>query len=336
MRRVLLALVVLATAVTGCSLPGGGGADGYHLTALFESAVGLYPHGDVSVMGVPIGTVDAVEIEDDHVRVEMTIDLEVPLPADVHATIEPLTLIGERNVVLFPPWDAAMAEEGRARAVDGDEIPVERTEVPVEPDEALQAFNELAESLDPEIVDDLVTDSADALDGLGDDLGTAIDQAAGITGTLAEVDTQLVDAADALHRLASSLGTREQQLGALVRNFSEATQVLADEREGITRFLSSIVELTEHGRGLLDTYGEQLPADIAHLSALAMVLGANADSAEQLIGSFPRVGEAIAQGYQPEIGGIYLRANATPTVVGLLEVFRDILGVLAPVPAVTP
>ena len=77
---------------------------------MFPSAVGLYPFGDVSVMGVGVGTVDAVEIDDDHVRVEMTIDHGIPLPADVQATIEPLTLIGERNVVLFPPWDAEMAE----------------------------------------------------------------------------------------------------------------------------------------------------------------------------------------------------------------------------------
>ena len=87
-------------------------AEGYHLTAYFESAVGLYPHGDVSIMGVGIGTVDAVEIEDTHVRVEMTIDADVPLPADVQATIEPLQLIGERNVVLFPAWTEAMADEG--------------------------------------------------------------------------------------------------------------------------------------------------------------------------------------------------------------------------------
>ena len=335
MRRVTLLRLVLAVALgaaplAGCGLVGGGGGDGYHLTAHFDRAVGLYPFGDVTVMGLGVGTVDAVEIDDDHVRVEMTIDSDVPLPADVQATIEPLTLIGERNVVLFPPWDAAMAAEGRRRAESGDVIPRERTSTPAEPDEALQAFDELARSLEPATVADLVTGADEALDGLGEELGEAIDQASDITGTLAAVDEQLLDTAESLHVLAGSLLQREEQLGALIRAFSGATDVLASERAGIERFLASIVSLTDEGRSVLDTYGEQLPADIAHLSALALVLDANARAAEQLVAAFPEVAEAIEEGFQPEIGGVYLRANATPTILGLVSVLRDLLGVLPP------
>ncbi|HJR24263.1 MAG TPA: MCE family protein [Acidimicrobiales bacterium] len=325
-------LVLGAVSWVGDRVLGDDFAEGYHLTARFEAAVGLYPFGDVSSMGVAIGTVDAVEIDDDHVRVEMTIRSDVPLPADVRATIEPLTLIGERNVVLFPPWDAEMAAAGKARAGEGDVIPIERTVAPVEPDEALETFNELARSLDPDTVSDLVRSGDEAIAGLGDELGLALDQASGITSTLAEVDTQLVAAADSLHVLAGTLLEREEQLGALVRNFSDATEVLAAEREGIRSFIASLVELTEQGRGILETYGEQLPQDIAHFTALAMLLDANRGAAEQLVEAFPEVAEGIARGYQPDIGGIYLRANGTPTLVGLLEVFRDLLGVLAPEP----
>src|SRR3546814_4128118 len=51
---------------------------------------------------------------------------------------------------------------------------------------------------------------------LGEQLGAAIDQAAGLGTTLAEVDQQLVEAADDLHELAGSLATRDEQLGRLV------------------------------------------------------------------------------------------------------------------------
>ena len=328
--RLVVAVALAAAPLAGCGLTGDGVADGYRLTAHFDTAVGLYPFGDVSVMGVAVGTVDAVEIDDDHVRVEMTIDPDVPLPADVQATIEPLTLIGERNVVLYPPWDEAMAAAGEERARPGAVIPRQRTSTPAEPDEALQAFDELARSLEPETVADLVTGADEALRGLGDELGLAIDQTSGITTTLAEVDEQLLDAADSLHVLAGSLLEREEQLGALIRTFSSTTDVLASERAGIERFLSSIVTLTEQGRSVLATYGDQLPADIAHLSALALVLDANARAAEQLVASLPEVAEAIEQGFQPEIGGVYLRANATPTLLGLVDVLRDLLGVLPP------
>ena len=328
----VVVLVLGAVGWVGDRLLGDDFAEGYHLTADFEAAVGLYPFGDVSSMGVAIGTVDAVEIDDDHVRVEMTIRSDVPLPADVQATIEPLTLIGERNVVLFPPWDEEMAKAGKARAKEGDVIPIERTVAPVEPDEALETFNELARSLDPDTVSELVRSGDQAIRGLGEELGQALDQASGITSTLAEVDTQLVAAADSLHALAGTLLQREQKLGALVRNFSQATEVLAAEREGIRSFLSSLVDLTHEGQEILATFGDQLPQDIAHFTALAMLLDANRGAAEQLVAAFPEVAEGIAKGYQPDIGGIFLRANGTPTLIGLLEVFRDLLGVIAPVP----
>src|SRR3546814_16423458 len=109
----------------------------------------------------------------------MTIDSGVPLPSDVGATIGQTQLIGERNVVLHPPWSAELEDSGAERAGDGDVIPRERTEVPVEPDEGLQAFNELARSLDAEVVEGFLGDSAEVLEGRGEQLGAAIDQAAG-------------------------------------------------------------------------------------------------------------------------------------------------------------
>jgi virulence factor Mce-like protein len=312
--------------VTAC----GGGSDGYHLSAVFESTIGLYPSGDVQVMGMPVGRVDDIQIDGTSVRVEMTIDADVPLPADVQATIGQTQLIGERNVVLFPPWDAAHEAAGAAKAGDGDVIPRERTQVPVEPDEGLQAFNDLAQSLDADVVRGFVTDAADVLEGRGDEIGQAIDQAAGLGRTLSEVDQQLVAAADHLHVLAGSLSTREEQLGRLVDSFSSATQVLADEREGISSFLGALVELTTQGRDLLDTYGDQLPGDIATATALASILERNTGSANQLISIFPLLAEGIARSYQPAIDGIYLRANLTPTVRTLLDVLSEQLGVLPP------
>jgi virulence factor Mce-like protein len=322
------AIVLLAAAIlplVGCGRGGGGS---YHLTAYFDRTIGLYESGDVQVMGMAVGQVDSIEIEGTLVRVEMTIDDEVPLPADVRATIGQTQLIGERNVVLFPPWDAEKEASGAARLGDGAVIPRERTEVPVEPDEGLQAFNDLAQSLDGEVVREFVSDSADVLEGRGERVGAAIDQAAGLGTALAEIDQQLVAAADNLHVLAGSLATRDAQLGRLVDGFAEATEVLAAEREGITSFLSSLVELTVQGRSLLDRYGAQLPGDIAAATALASILERNTSSLDQLLTAFPQLAAGVANAYQPAIDGLYLRANASATAQALLDVLVNQLGVL--------
>lgn len=319
-----LAVLALGASLGAC----GGDGGGYHLTAYFERTVGLYEGGDVQVMGMPAGTVDDIAIDGTLVRVEMTIDGDVPLPADVQATVGQTQLIGERSVVLFPPWSAELEAAGADRIADGAVIPRERTVTPVEPDEGLAAFDELARSLDAEVVEDLVADSADVLAGRGEQLGTTIDQAAALTTTLAQADQQLLDVAENLHVLAGSLRTRDEQLGRLVDTFSQATAVLAAEREGIRTFLSSLVELTDQGRGILDAYGEQLPGDIASATALVSVFERNTGSVDELIRSFPLLAEGLARAYQPSIDGLHLRANLNPTVQALLRVLTDSLGIM--------
>ena len=327
MRRTALALVALLALalVPSCSR---GDGETYHLTAYFERAISLFPHGDVIVMGIDVGTVDAVEIEDTRVRVELSIRTDVPLPDDVQATIEPLTLIGERNVHLFPAWTAEMEAEGRGRAQDGDEIPLDRTQVPVEPDEGLQAFNELAQSLDPDVVGQLITDSADALDGQGETIATAIDQASDLTSLFATLDTQLIAAAEDLEQVAASLGTRDAQLRTLVTSFADASGVLAAERDSIAALLSSLVGLTAQGQSLLDLYGEQLPGDVANLTSLLLVLDGHDEAIDDLLASFPMITETIRDAYRPSIDGFNLVANLTPSFVNLYDSFLENLGLL--------
>src|SRR3546814_15310000 len=97
-------------------------------------------------MGQPVGHVDDIEIDGTVVRVTMTIDSGVPLPSDVGATIGQTQLIGERNVVLHPPWSAELVDSADERAGDGYVIQRDRTEVPVRPDERLHALHAPAPS----------------------------------------------------------------------------------------------------------------------------------------------------------------------------------------------
>src|SRR5690606_7790373 len=98
--RKLLATVTVAAGLvlTGC---GGGDGGRKEVTVLFDSAVGVYETSDVLSLDASIGTVEDVELTDDHVRVVLSLRDDVPLPADVHATIEAQTVLGERNVTLF-------------------------------------------------------------------------------------------------------------------------------------------------------------------------------------------------------------------------------------------
>lgn len=324
--RLVAAVLALTLTGTGCAaLPFRDSGDTYTLTAVFEQTVGLYETSDVLVMGVPVGSTRSIEVDGTTVVVEMSIDGDVPLPADLHATIGQVQLIGERNIVLYPPWDAEMAAAGIDKAADGDRIGLDRTVTPVEPDEGLQAFNDLASSLDADVVGGFLDDSARVLDGGGESLGRAIDQTARLTTTLTEVDEQLLDGADAIRTLAGSLADRDAQLGRLVDRFADASSVIAAERDGIAELLDAMVAMTEIGDGLLAAYGDTIPADIATAAALVSVFDANSSSIEQLLRGFPRISDGLARSEQDERGGLFLRTQLTPTVLAIL----DTLGILA-------
>ena len=327
-RSVVVAVVVTAVlaSLAGCGRSGGG----YTLTASFPRAVALYEESAVKVMGVDVGTVTAVAAEDDHIVVTMRIDDDIPLPADVGATILPLTLIGERNVVLSPPW-----KPGDDRARDGDDIPIDRTRVPVEPDEALEAFDELARAIDPEAVERLITSGAANVDGRGRSLNDALRETSDLAGTLAAQDEQLLEAAEQLSELAATLNTRSDQLGDVISSFATATDVLAAEREGLTRFLDGVVRLTDAGQRLLAAHEGTLPADMATLASLALTLAENSGSLEQVLAAFPLTSEAQVRSFRPDVGArgaITLNVNIAQTGVAGMQPLFDLFGL--PVPCV--
>lgn len=321
MRRplaVLVAVSVALGALVACGRPGDGG---YRLTAWFPRAVALYPESHVKVMGIDVGRVTGITTHDDAIEVTMRIDRDVPLPPDVQASIVPLSLIGERNIVLSPPW-----HEGLDRIADGATIPLERTHVPVEPDEALQAVTDLAKAVDPSAVAGLVTNGAAALDGKGATLNDALRQGGDLASLLAAQDGTLLKIAADAHVLASTLNSRADALGRLLDDFASVTGELSSEREAITGFLRSLVELTDEGKALLTDYRIQLPADLASVASVALTVQANADSVQQLLQSLDLIGQGVIGAYDPSTGGTLIRFTGSPTVAMGLQTVFDALG----------
>lgn len=325
-RRGRAALVVSAMAGVVLASCAGSGDDMMTVTAMFDSAVGVYETGDVVVLDHPVGTVEEVDLDGDGVRVEMRVRRDVPLPADVHAAIESQTVLGERSIVLFPAWNAQLERSGAARLADGDVIPPERTELPVEPDEALQSFNELLSSLNPDAVGGLVSDGAQILDGRGQRIGASIDAVADLTETLAAVDEPMLRAAESFNQVAGTLNQRDAQLRSLIDDFGVATGVLADERAQIETMLSSLVGLTGEMRGILETHGERLPDMIATLVATLEVVETNADTIPALTSTLPGVAESFEAAYKPELGGFFLKAALYPIVDTVVKQLLDQVG----------
>ena len=317
-----VAVAALASLLGACT---GSGDDGYRLTAYFSRGISLYAGSDVRVLGLPAGEIESVSIDGTRVKVVMSVRSSIPVPADVQATIVPLSLIGERYIQLFPAWT-----EGTPRAAPGAVIPLERTSIPVEPDEALAALKRFLDSLDPGATGRLVTNLADDLEGNGGTLNTALGSLADLTSSLADKDDELVRIIDHFDDFTATLVTREQQLGKVLDSFAQTAAILAEERRQIERLVSSLAQLSVDGLDLVSEHRVKLQHDLDVLTRLLLSVQANMDSVQQLLDAAPIMvagedldgkNEGLNAAYDPLHHRIDLR-NATSPV--LSDLFRTI------------
>jgi phospholipid/cholesterol/gamma-HCH transport system substrate-binding protein len=90
------------------------GPDGYDVVARFGRIDGLKRGADVTLSGVKIGTVTAIELDRKTYQavVRMGVSSSVPIPADTNAKIVSESLLGGMVVVLEPGGDKTMLKSG--------------------------------------------------------------------------------------------------------------------------------------------------------------------------------------------------------------------------------
>jgi len=335
-RLALLVVVGLALA----TLPACSSAKGYEVTAYFDKAVSLYPRGDVKVLGLSSGKIKSVDVVGTQVRVRMRINQDVPLPADVQATIVPQSLIGERYVQLFPAWT-----NGQPRAPAGTVIPLERTSIPVEPDQALAALKKFLDTLDPNATGRLVKNLAEDLKGNGQTLNDALGQFAQLSTTIADKDQQLGHLIDNFDQFTATLQTREAQLGKVMDEFATTTQLLADERDAINKLVDGLAKVSQSGLALVTKHGAALNTDVAELTRLLESVNANFDSVRKLLTASPELiagpnlddQQGLYAAYDPAFHHIDLRQATSPTLALLLQALGiPATGVCLPIDVTCP
>jgi virulence factor Mce-like protein len=317
-------LMVVATVAASCGIVGGGGgAPSLHLTAYFSRTISLYPQSDVKILGLTAGEVKKIEVVGTKVRVDFVVNGDVPVPADVKATIIPQSLIGERYLQLFPAWTNG------PKLTDRSTIPIERTTVPVEPDEALASLKTFLENLNPDGAHRLVTNLADDLAGQGQVLNDALHNFANLTETLAGRSDSLGQIIDNFDKFTATLVTRERQLGQVMDDFATLTGVLADERKHVEALVHNLASVAASARDLIATHKAGLDRDLTTLAKVAKSVDANLANVLQLLDSGPVLATGLQNAYDPAFHRIDLRNSFSPTAA---QAIRAALGPIAPSP----
>jgi virulence factor Mce-like protein len=283
------------------------------LSAWFPKTIALFKDSEVRVLGLPAGKVTKVETHGNRVRVDMDVKQDVPVPADVHASIVPLSLIGERYVQLFPVWI-----NGQAKARSGDVIPEERTEVPVEPDEALAALKKFLDSLDPSATGRLVQNTADDLSGNGQGFNDAVANISTLVGTLADKDTQLAHIIDQFDDFTAVLRTREVALGKVMDSFANLANLLAEERTAIENTVKNLGKVSTDAFDVLSLNRAGIDKDLTQLTRVLQAVKVNIGSVQQVLDSGPLLVNGLDNAYAPQFHRLDLRTQLSPTVGQLL------------------
>lgn len=321
--RLVAGLLAATLALSGCGLVGGG--DTYEVVAYFPRAVSLYESGAVQVLGLPAGEVSDIEVVGDQVKVTLAVDSDVPLPVDVRAAIAPQSLIGERRIQLFPPF-----QEGDELAQDGHEIPIEDTIVPVEPDEALASLKEFLDALDPNGAGRLIDNAATALDGQGEQLGSALEELSGLVGNIEDNDDSIIRIAERFDDFTSTLLTRESQLAQVLDDFAVVAEVLAEERDEIEALITGLADLSGDGLDLVSEHAVRLRTDVQILQRLTESIDQNLAGVDALIQGGSQQIDGFIDAYNPVSRSLNLRQNFSPLLEEALAPIFDSVGVPFP------
>jgi phospholipid/cholesterol/gamma-HCH transport system substrate-binding protein len=225
--------------------------------AMFDDASEVVPHNDVRINDVVVGEVTSVTLDGLHARVEVSVDRDVPLPADTRAEIRQVSLLGEQYVALLPEGDGELAE--------GATIPLARTRRATDFEELVGAGGELAANIAVSQVNALTAGFTKAFADDPEKLGRLLDASAATAKAFNDHTPELVATIERVEQMAAQLAPHGNELGAAVDDLAAGMEALAANRESLASFTTSLATFSDRMAELLTANEARLTAGVPHL-----------------------------------------------------------------------
>lgn len=228
---------------------------------------------DVKYQGVPVGRVTVIEPASSGARLTLSIDNTAAdtIPGDVLAQMLPASLFGERYVALVSTGDLGTP------LADGDQIVQDGSDEAQQISDLFDSLLPVLTAVQPEKLNATLSELAQALDGRGDDIGTALVQwgdyleelnphVPALTRDLAllgDVAQTYDDAAPdfllALQDVATTTETFTEERGQLDTLFATVTTAADTTTGWLSRNSNTIIRVARDGRKVLSVLGRYSP-----------------------------------------------------------------------------
>lgn len=309
--RVGLAALLVVTLAVGIYLVWPS-RTGNKITAYFTSAVGLYPGDEVRIVGVPVGKIDTIDPRAEDVKVTMTLDHGVQVPADAKALMIAPNLVAARFIQLTPAYTGGPVMQ------DGAAIGLDRTAVPVEWDEVKEQLTALSAQLGPQQgsmqgpLSAFVNQAADTFDGNGDSFRQALRELSQTAGRLGDSRTDLFGTVRNLQVLVNALSNSNEQIVQFSNHVASVSQVLAESTADLDNTLGTLNQALLDVRDLLDENNDALIGQISRLADFTQILTDHSEDIEQILHVTPNGLANFYNIYNPAqgtVGGLLTLPN---------------------------
>ncbi len=310
-RARITALAAVAIVIAGISagLVATSGPPGKQITAYFTQAIGVYPGSTVRILGVSVGTIDSVQPAGTSVKVTMTIDGGVPVPANADALVVSASVIADRYIQLTPPYTTG------TQMASGAVIPVGRTAVPVEVDQLYASLEKLANDLGPNGVNkngalsDAINTGAANLAGNGAQFNhmiTALGQAA---RTLSGSRGNFFATLGNLNKVSAMLKQENGQVQLAEHQLSQVFGFLSGDRQSLAASLHELGIALGQVKSFIGSNRTLIKSNVTKLASITKTLVTERGSLAEAIDELPLDVDNVLGAYNPATHSLDGRGN---------------------------
>jgi phospholipid/cholesterol/gamma-HCH transport system substrate-binding protein len=285
-----LAASLLAVGVLAAWL-GQPGPDRKEITVEFARAgLNVRPGDEVRVRGVPVGTIASIDIDDEAyiARYRLSVDPDAPIAADTTAALVPKTLFGDKYVELQATPSAG------ERIEDGALISLDRTSAPSEVQEVLDRLQPVLDEVDPVTFANLISSTAEGLDGAGADIAALVDSLPDALATITANEADLGRIFRAVPGIAGTLEERADQLVQVAESFGTLATTIDENEAELSRFVTDTAELSTRAAELLDTEGVRLDRILSDSLSVLDLVNERPGAVAALLNGAPRFVNGLA------------------------------------------
>jgi virulence factor Mce-like protein len=291
------AAVIVAALVVGGVLLYQAANQGKQITAMFGETIGVYPGSTVRVLGVPVGTVDAVQPQGSQVKVTMTLAHGIAVPANAEAVVIAPSVVADRYVQLTPAYT------GGPQIAGGAVIPVSRTMVPVEVDQVYASLTKLANAFGPSgankngALSDLIKTGAANLAGNGVYLHNMIAQFSGLSKTLGGSAGNFYSSIANLQQFTTMLKNNNGQVKLAENQLAQVSAFLASDRQNLSAAITQLSTALGQVQSFIASNRGLIKSNVSKLAAITSILVKERASLAQALDTAPLAADNLLNAY---------------------------------------